>query len=484
MATRLKNIVGMKKQDFDQLVRENEISLRSARLIPLINPGKEEALTSIFLSSLTLIDEFRKDILGVVSMPKGGQLYVYTEVVFPEQKDSRVDGLILVVSGGAIKSAAILEMKNGSDCVKNDQVQRYLQIAKTFGIPRMITVSNEFVSEPTQSPLGVKKVPKGIEMYHLSWQFIRTLARIRLFDNDTNIEDIDQVRIMEEVVAYLENDKSGVGTGGFTQMKAGWKEVAEKVANQATLRKTDPALLETVESWLQEERDMALKLSCDLGDMVQSGVRKFKGNIQARIDNDLDLFLKTQTLTSSLNVQSAVSDISICANFATRTVEMAVTVTPPLDKTIKGQFGWIRKQVENNQLKKKLMDPHSGPSILENLFIELNVKHARKPHRFPYRDLEDEVVHCKGLEIKTVSIVYIETLGKKFAAPKKFVEIIETMLPRFYGEIVQYLSNWTKPAPKIPQKKERDDESFIADPGQKMPVRPGEVLRQEARSDS
>jgi len=45
MATKLKSIVGMNKQDFDQLVREKEIGLRSARLIPLINPGKEEALT-------------------------------------------------------------------------------------------------------------------------------------------------------------------------------------------------------------------------------------------------------------------------------------------------------------------------------------------------------------------------------------------------------------------------------------------------------
>ena len=481
MATRLKNIVGMKKQDFDQLVREKEVGLRSARLIPLINPGKEEALTSIFLSSLTLVDEFRRDILNVVGMPKGGQLYVYTEavfpdqkVLFPDQKDCRIDGLILLVAAGKIKSAAILEMKNGTACLEKDQVGRYLKIAKTFGIPKMITVSNEFVSEPTQSPLGAKKLPKGVELYHLSWQFIRTLARIRLFENDTNIEDIDQVRIMEEVVAYLENEKSGVGTRGFSQMKAGWKEIAEKVASQASLRKTDPALLETVESWLQEERDMALKLSCELGALVHSGVRKFKGNIQARIENDLNSFLKTPVLTSNLIVQSAVSDVSIRANFRTRTIEMSVNIIPPLDKTVKGQFGWMRKQVENKQLKKKMLDVHSGPSILDNLYVELYVKHARKPHRFPYRELEDEAVRCKGMEIKTVSFVYLETLGRKFAAPKKFVEIIETMLPRFYGDIVQHLKNWTKPAPKIPQKKAESDAPEIADPGQNLSVKTAE----------
>jgi len=478
MATRVKNIIGMKKQDFDQLVREKEMGLRSARLIPLINPGKEEALTSIFLSSLTLIDEFRRDILNVVGMPKGGQLYVYTEAVFPDQnvlfpnqKECRIDGLILLVAAGKIKSAAVLEMKNGTACLEKDQVDRYLKVAKTFGVPKMITVSNEFVSEPTQSPLGAKKLPKGVELYHLSWQFIRTLARIRLFENDTNIEDVDQVRIMEEVVAYLENEKSGVGTRGFSQMKAGWREIAEKVASQATLRKTDPALQETVESWLQEERDMALKLSCELGALVNSGVRKFKGNIQARMENDLNSFLKSPVLSSTLSVQSAVSDISVCANFKTRTVEMAVNIVPPLDKTVKGQFGWMRTQIENKHLKKKMLNVNSGPSILDNLYVELYVKHARKPHRFPYRDLEDEAVRCKGLEIKTVSFVYLEALGRKFSAPKKFVEIIEIMLPSFYGDIVQYLKNWTKPAPKISQKKPDGDAPSIADPGQIFSVK-------------
>lgn len=467
MTTRLKNIIGMKKQTFDELVRDNEINLRSARLIPLINPGKEEALTSIFLSSLTLIDEFRRDILTIVGMPKGGQLYVYTEVVFPDHPDCRVDGLILVVAAGNIKSAAILEMKNGIAGLEKDQISRYLKVAKAFGIPKMITVSNEFVSEPTQSPIGAKKAPKGTELFHLSWQFIRTLARIRLFKNDTNIEDVDQVRIMEEVVAYLENEKSGVGTRGFSQMKPGWRAIAEKVESHATLRRTDPALRETVESWLQEERDMALKLSCELGALVQSGVRRFKGDIQARIDSDLNSFLKSPVLSSTLSVQSAVSDISIQANFETRTVEMSVNIVPPQDKTVKGQFGWMRAQIENKQLKKMLVEGGSGASILDNLYIEIYVKHARKPHRFPYRDLEDESVRCKGLEIKTVSYVYLMTLGRNFAAPKKFVEIIEIMLPRFYGEIIQYLKNWTKPAPKIPQKRAESNVPTIADPGQK-----------------
>ena len=115
---------------------------------------------------------------------------------------------------------------------------------------------------------------------------------------------------MNEVVRYLENDKSGVGRAGFTQMKSGWKNVVDKVTNQATLKKNDPDLIETIESWVQEERDLALKLSCELGDLVRTDSRKYKGNIQARIDDDINTFLKTQSLSSALSVQAAVSDIS------------------------------------------------------------------------------------------------------------------------------------------------------------------------------
>lgn len=468
MNEKLKKITGIKKSEFDQFVKDQKIHLRSARLIPLINPGKEEALTSIFLSALTLVNEFRSDILSVLGMPKGGKLYVYTEVVFPDTEKQRIDGLILVVKGGVIKSATILEMKNGAATLDKDQINNYLKIAKLFQIPKMVTVSNELVLEPTQSPLGTKKTPKGVELFHLSWQFIRTLARIRLFENDKNIEDEDQVRIMNEVVRYLENEKSGVGRGGFSQMKSGWKNVSEKVTNQATLKKTDEDLLQTIDSWIQEERDLALKLSCELGDLVRTDARKYKGNIQARIDDDVNAFLKTQSLSSTLSVQAAVSDITIRANFQYRTVEMSVDVNPPQDKTLRGQLGWIKGQVENRQLKKKLSEEQSKPSILTDLFVELGFKNTRKPYRFPYDRLEYQAEECKGKEIKKVSIVHIKNFGRNFGSAKKFIVMIETMLPIFYKEIIQHLKNWVKPAPQITQRTIEEDSLEIADPGQKI----------------
>jgi len=438
----LRKIVGASKAEFDGFVKDGVIKLRSARLIPLINPGKEEALTSIFLSTLKLVDEFRHDILAAIGLPKSGQLFVYTEVVFPDQKDFRVDGLLLVVRGGIIKNAAILEMKNGASTLNTDQIEQYLTIAKALSIPKLITVSNEFVSEPTQSPLTLKRVPRAIDVYHLSWQFIRTLARIRLFKNDTNIADIDQVRIMEEVVAYFEHEKSGVC--GLSQMKHGWKATVEKVANRTTLNKKDPELREAVESWVQEERDMALELSCKLGVLVRSGLKKYKGNNQARIEDAIDAFIERQALSSVLSVEAAVSDILVLAAFQTKTVEMSVDIIPPMDKTSKGQFGWLKRQIENRK-----QTAESASSMLDEICVEIFIKHARKPYRVHYKELDQHLEFCKGQEIKKFSIVLVRGFGRDFASPRKFVKKIETMLPDFYSEIVQHLQNWTKPAPKL-----------------------------------
>ena len=61
MENRLKKILGLKKVEFDELInQEKGIILRQAQLIPIFKPGDEMALSSVFLSSLRLIREFKE----------------------------------------------------------------------------------------------------------------------------------------------------------------------------------------------------------------------------------------------------------------------------------------------------------------------------------------------------------------------------------------------------------------------------------------
>ena len=57
----------------------------------------------------------------------------------------------------------------------------------------------------------------------------------------------------------------------------------------------------------------------------------------------------------------------------------------------------------------------------------------------------------KNKEIREFRILLIKDFGRKFASPKKFVEMIEHMLIDFYSGIVQHLYKWEPSAPKMVQ---------------------------------
>lgn len=439
----LQKIVGMKKSDFDQLINEKkDIFLRPARLIPVYKPGDEMALTSIFLRSLCLVKEFKDLFFSEIKMSKSGKLFTYTEIVFTQFKDIRIDGLLLEVKSDIIKDAVIFEMKNKSNEIEKTQIEKYLQLAKDLHIPKLVTISNQFVSKPTQFPVPVK-APKNMSLYHFSWSYLLTIAHILLFENETNITDPDQIEIMKEVVAYLENSISGVC--GFTKMKPGWKDVVEKINSGSRLKCSDNSVLDTVISWQQEERDMALILSRKLGLFVNTGSLKYKDNLQLRIDDDIKSLINNRQLVSNLKISGAVSDIQIKALFEKRTIEMSVRVNVPLDKTIRGQIGWLKRQIDKCHNKNEEKFNELSPDIM----IDINIKHAKGFYRIPLKSLETIYIELKDRELKEFGIVLIRDFGKGFSSSMKFVEIIEMMLLDYYKIIVQYLSNWEKPAPKI-----------------------------------
>ena len=448
MSKKLSSLKGMHIDQFMEIVKDKQqLSVRSARLIPLIKPGDEMALTSIFLSALKLVKEFRDEIFSEVGLSRAGKVYVFTEISFKELNNEQPDGLIIVVGGGKIKDVALLEMKNKNSLLKEDQVQSYLAVAKKYDIKKFITVSNQFVSSPTQSPLNVKP-PKGVDLYHLSWSYILTKAHILLFKDRPNIEDEDQVEIMREVVKYFDHEKSGVT--GFTFMKKGWKTVTEKIRTGSAIKKGDPELMEAVSSWLEEERDMALMLSRELGVLVQTGVKKFKNNLKGRQEFEAKSLLEGKSLSSTLSVKDAASDVIVSACFDTRIVQMEVFLTPPDDKTNRGKIGWIRSQI----LTAKKRNPDDFEKIANELALYIYIKGQKVPEKVELDKLEDAWEDFKGIDIKEFGIRQVKSLGRNFEGSQRVVTDIETMLLSYYKGIVQYLKPWVKPAPKVPQKEE------------------------------
>ena len=443
MAKKAIRLIGMELTNFNELVSEKQILVRPARLIPsTIKAGDEIALTSIFLSSLKLVKEFREDIFSDLKLRKSGSHLFYTEVEFPEFSNDRPDGLILSIVSGEIKDAVLIEVKNKTNSIDDSQIEKYIELAKHLGITKILTISNQFVQDPSQTPVK-SRIPKGIDLFHYSWSALLTIAHVLLFKNDHNIKDDDQVSLMKEIVTFFEAKESGIC--GFTSMKPGWKEVVKQftVTSAPVPKKDDPNITDVIDSWQQEEKDMALILSRQLGVLVKIASKQ---DSKSRFDNIFNQLKSKKYLSTKLRVERIVSNIEIISHFDRRTIVMTVNMLAP-DKTIRGQISWLIKQMEMCKNK----NPDTFQKIEERIHIEPKLKFRNEYQLTRLNDLEQMAGDLKSKEITSFAISYIKHLGAKFEAPKKFVEIIEEMLIDFYSGVIQYLTNPPQKTPQIKQ---------------------------------
>ena len=95
MLKKINKLIGLKKTDFDDFVSSGKISLSEPRLIPILKPGNEMALTSVLMSSrrssglISLMLRFRPSYNCFFIKPKS---LVKNKTLFP--------GVRLIFSGG------------------------------------------------------------------------------------------------------------------------------------------------------------------------------------------------------------------------------------------------------------------------------------------------------------------------------------------------------------------------------------------------
>ena len=440
---KVKNENWKKFDVFNDFVKAGNIKLQNARLIPLLKTGDEQALTSIFLSSLKLIREFRNKIFNDIKLKRNGKIYYFTEVCFEDiDKGSIFDGLILVVSGGKIVDSAIIEVKNDKNPIVAEQIQRYYEVAKSLRINKVVTISNEFVANPENSIVKIKNISAKSKLFHLSWTYVKTIGQLLLFKNEDDIKDEDQVEIMKEVMHYMSDSRSGVN--GFNQMSEGWSKVSEDIRNMKQSDKND--LENAVVSWHQEVEDLKLMLSRHLGVTVKSRTH----NPIKKLAADIQILKKENCLSTSLEIKHAPSNIEIKAEFERRMIQMSVEIIPDLDyKTLEGRLNAL-----DRQLKKIESD------MLNHLTITLKVYQSPTPLVEAYKDFEnfyDESLKKK--DVRKIILTVNHSLLSSFKSRKKFVTLLEDMLKSFYKDIVQNLTTYV---PKAPVMKKDSDELIDA----------------------
>lgn len=131
-----------------------------ARLIPVVkDSNKEVRATSSVLAVMTAVPDFGKAVLDYVGAPvtKRSKLKCFTEVVCKDSPgNDKPDGLIMV-ENGANAWTALIEAKVGNNKLEQEQLERYLDIAKAHNIDALITISNQLAVLPTFHPVDLTK---------------------------------------------------------------------------------------------------------------------------------------------------------------------------------------------------------------------------------------------------------------------------------------------------------------------------------------
>ena len=241
-----------------------------ARLFPVISEtGNEQRAVSILLAVISAVPPLADRLFSQVGQQLSARTSVntYTEVVFKNESaantGNRPDGLVCLETGKR-KWAALIEAKIGKSKLDQEQMERYLTLAKENEVNALITVSNEFAVLPTHHPVSVRKsLTRKVALYHFSWKSILTTAM--LLREQGAIADREQAFLIRELVRFLSHKSAGVT--GFTSMPHEWSEAVEIIqAGGGILRREKGTPI--VGAWHQEIRDLSLRMSRILGRAV------------------------------------------------------------------------------------------------------------------------------------------------------------------------------------------------------------------------
>ncbi len=431
---------------------------REARLFPpLANNKKEERATSILLSCLKYIDEFSDGLFNTIGQSVNGKrtnLRTYTEVVFKNDPDgkSRPDGLIIIERSGGKNWTAIIETKIGDECLSEEQIERYIHLAKNNKIDAIITISNEFSHDPMVHPID-KFTKSKVPVFHWSWRQILTTADI-LVDND-EIKDKEQGFILKDLFYFLNHPSTGVK--GFDQMPPEWKDVSEKVSAGHVFNKNSTEIRTVIDAWHQEVRDLQLQLSRITNTNVQQNLsRKHKSEPQERFRDECDLLINSHKVVASYLISDTAAPLNIEMCFLRKTLEISMEIQSPEDRQKSSAcFNWLNRQLVKNreEIEKR------------NIWIKCHFPRTKNSPMFKYNELiQDPRVldsEKQGIKTSSFSIIYSIDLGNKFAQVRNVISEIEKLVPDFYTEIGQHLQQWVKPAPKVSDTSNKITEEII-----------------------
>lgn len=415
----------------------------AARLFPVLaTTSKEGRTTSIVLACISRIDEFGSELLNALGkrVGKRAKIETYTEIVFKNEKvqvKDRPDGLI-VLRNGSNEWRALVEAKVGTAEIGADQVEKYREIAKEQGIDCVITISNQFATQPQHHPVeNVRKSRSKVPVYHWSWMSILTIADILL--KQEGVADEDQKLLLNELRRFLTHESAGVK--GFDRMPPEWAEINRLVSAGGKIPARSPDASVVLDAWHQETRDLSLILSRQTETVVHERLqRKHQTDPAQRRQDELQNLREDGQLKSVLDVPDAAAPIEVVADIARRSINVGMSLRAPEDKvSSKARVNWLLRQVRTEKT--------------DEIYVRMNWPGRSESTQFQLSELLKDPAICEqgknGLQVTSFHIFIARRLGAKFTQQVNFIKEVEDVVPFFYREVGQNLQEWRKPAPKI-----------------------------------
>jgi hypothetical protein len=410
-----------------------------ARLIPVVGirstDEQEKRATSSLLAVIRAVPEFGHALLTPLGAPKG-RISTFAEVQLKdaEGKTHIPDGAI-VVERGKVSWRCLVEVKTSAAQLRDDQVSRYLDMARVHGFNGVLTISNQITASVDDSPVTVdKRRLRNLNLYHLSWWRIITEAIVQ--HRHRGVADPDQAWILGELIAYLDDERSGAS--GFQDMGENWIKVRNG-AGDGTLRASGKDVRDVAERWDQFIEYLCLGLGQDLGRDVRP-VRPRSQTQAARLDAVAQGLAESGMLSASIRVPDAIGALTVEADLRARRVTTSVTLDAPADGRPATRVSWLLRQLKDAPAGTVIEATFPNVrSTTAGLLSELRENHQKLLTDDPKRPP------------KTFRLALSGPLGtKRGKGEKSFVRETRQQTVAFYRDLVQDLRPWRASAPKLP----------------------------------
>lgn len=395
-----------------------------ARLFSVSGIGKgeerERRSASALLAVMSGVREFGRELTrrcGAIA----GTIETFVEPQFTRHgRAIRPDGLVRVRRGSR-SWTALVEVKTSTAPLTAEQVEMYVELARTEGFDAVITISNQLLSGSDDLPVEIdRRKLRKVALRHVSWDEIRSVA-IHLSMHD-KVEDGTQRWVLREFVRYLLHDQSKLQ--GFTDMGPDWAHVRDGVKNK-TIHPRDKAADGVCRQFDQLIRHIGHDLSCLLGVDVQPVFPRNRVDSTSRIQQLTD----SGVLFGSLRIPGTVGPLTLSMDLRTDKVSCSTTVDAARTSRAATSVRQLLRQV---------------PDAPEKLLVQATVSRSAAPPRqvelSTLRDDPQVLVESEERPPRRFTLTLTSGIGGRGGPARgNVVAATDSLITEFYRDVVQHL---------------------------------------------